>query len=483
MHRLTGGSVRFLAHRALSPCSHSVSRALHHLVPHNPFELKENELVPGIQAAEFQQRREQAVDLLPPNSILVLNASEEKYSSHDIPYDFRQDSHFLYLTGLDEPDAVAVLKKNADSTSEYILFVRPRDAHSEQWDGPRTDVELATTKFLADAAFTVDEFEGKLLSMAAPDTQICLTAPVQGRYPQRFLQASRTIAQTHQFQMADALLDSLRVIKSPAEVAKMKEAADIGVDAFCSVMASCAPGQLELALAGHFEAKCRARGAPRNSFPCVVGAGANGSVIHYLSKRSMLKPHELVLMDSGCEITGNYVSDITRTWPIDGRFTTPQATLYSLILDVQLRCLERLKLAMERKSTLTLDELHHYSVGLLGQGMKDCGIIPATVSLNSTEFNHLFRSYNPTHLSHYLGMDVHDTPRFSRSSALRPGMVVTVEPGIYLPKHDTRVPAEFRGIGIRIEDDVLVRHLQLDANALRGTAHAVDRSLKRGSRF
>ncbi|RHY18909.1 hypothetical protein DYB36_010376 [Aphanomyces astaci] len=453
MHRLTTVGLRKLTHGAALSRGLPPTRMRHYTTPHNPFVLKANELVPGIQASEFQQRREQAVKLLPANSILIV---QEKYSSHDIPYDFRQDSHFLYLTGLDEPEAVAVLKKNADATSEYILFVRPRDAHSEQWDGPRTDIHTAKSQFLADAAYTLDEFESKLLSMIAPDTQLCLTAPVQGKYPPRFLQATRSIAQTHQFQMADAHLDSLRVIKSPAEVVKIREATAIGSDAFRSVMASCAPGQLELALAGQFEAKCRARGAPRNSFPCVVGAGANGSVIHYLSKRSMLQKEELVLMDSGCEITGNYVSDITRTWPIDGRFTGPQKALYTLVLDVQLRCLERLHVAMERKTSLSLDELHHYSVGLLGQGMKDVGIIPATVGLNTPEFSRLFRMYNPTHLSHYLGMDVHDTPRFPRSSPLRPGMVVTVEPGIYLPKNDMTVPVEFRGIGIRIEDDVLI---------------------------
>ncbi|CAK4082835.1 unnamed protein product [Aphanomyces euteiches] len=454
MHRLYNASLR---HAYLRPAASAVqTRLRHQLASRNPFLVGESELVPGIEAVEVQLRRQKAVQLLPPNSLLILNAAEEKYMSHDIPYDFRQDSHFLYLTGLDEPDAVAVLKKNADESSEYILFVRPRDAHSEQWDGPRVDVHSARTRYLADAAYTLDELETHLVKLAAPETQLFLTSAIQNRYPSRFLAAAQSISQNHQFQMADSLLDQLRVIKSPAEIARMQEATSIGSDAFCSLIKGSYPGQLEVALAGHFEAECRARGAPRNSFPCVVGAGPNAAVIHYLSKRSMLRENELVLMDAGCEISGNYVSDITRTWPVNGRFTRPQEQLYSLILDVQLRCLERLRQATEQKVTLSLDELHRYSVGLLGEGMKDFGIVPNHVSLNSTEFHAIFRAYNPTHLSHYLGMDVHDTPRYSRSLPLQPGMVVTVEPGIYLPLQDTKVPAEFRGIGIRIEDDVLI---------------------------
>ncbi|KAF0687670.1 Aste57867_20654 [Aphanomyces stellatus] len=452
MHRVTRAALR---HAQSGPAPMSVPRRCMSAFK-NPFDLAENELIPGIEAAEFQRRRQRAIEQMAPNSLLILNAAEEKYMSHDIPYDFRQDSNFLYLTGLDEPEAIAVLKKNADNTSTYTLFVRPRDAHSEQWDGPRTDIHTAKSRYLADEAFTLPEFEAKLPTMLAADTKVCLTAPVQNRYPSHFLAATRPLSQTHHFQMADGLMDSLRVIKSPAEVAKMREATSIGSDAFLSLISTSRPGHLELALAGRFEAECRARGAPRNSFPCVVGAGANGAVIHYLAKRGMLREKELVLMDSGCEISGNYVSDITRTWPVDGRFTAPQARLYSLILDVQLQCIERLRVAMEARARLTLDELHHFSVGLIGQGMLDCGIVPAGVALDSPEFHRLFRTYNPTHLSHYLGMDVHDTPRFSRSSPLEPGMIVTVEPGIYLPQQDTNVPAEFRGIGIRIEDDVLI---------------------------
>ncbi|CAK4615589.1 unnamed protein product [Aphanomyces euteiches] len=429
MHRLYCAGLR---HAYLRPAASAVqTRLRHQLASRNPFLVGESELVPGIEAVEVQLRRQKAVQLLPPNSLLILNAAEEKYMSHDIPYDFRQDSHFLYLTGLDEPDAVAVLKKNADESSEYILFVRPRDAHSEQWVGPRVDVHSARTRYLADAAYTLDELETHLVKLAAPETQLFLTSAIQNRYPSRFLAAAQSISQNHQFQMADSLLDQLRVIKSPAEIARMQEATSIGSDAFCSLIKGSYPGQLEVALAGHFEAECRARGAPRNSFPCVVGAGPNAAVIHYLSKRSMLRENELVLMDAGCEINGNYVSDITRTWP-------------------------RLRQATEQKVTLSLDELHRYSVGLLGEGMKDFGIVPNHVSLNSTDFHAIFRAYNPTHLSHYLGMDVHDTPRYSRSLPLQPGMVVTVEPGIYLPLQDTKVPAEFRGIGIRIEDDVLI---------------------------
>ncbi|OQS01031.1 xaa-Pro aminopeptidase [Achlya hypogyna] len=422
----------------------------------NPFFLAPGELVPGIHAAEFQARRARAFELMATDSILILNAAEEKYSAHDIPYDFRQDSQFLYLTGLEEPDAIAVLKKDASDATSFVLFVRPRDAHSEQWDGPRVDTVSARSSYFADDAYTIDEFEGMLPKLVAPATQICITRAVQNKYSNRFLSATRPLQGTHSIQMADNLIDMLRVFKSPAEVAKMRHACDIGAGAFSHLMAQSRPGQLEISLAGTFEGFCRRQGSLRNSFPCVVGAGANGAVIHYLAKRSVVQPDELVLMDSGCEVTGNYVSDITRTWPSTGRFTQPQRDLYMLILDVQLKCLERLAQKMTQRERLTLDELHVYSVGLLVDGMQEFGILPRHLQKGSAALDQAFRKYNPTHLGHYLGMDVHDTPTYSRSHPLQPGMVITIEPGIYLPQNDESIPKEYRGIGIRIEDDVLI---------------------------
>ncbi|EQC38679.1 hypothetical protein SDRG_04375 [Saprolegnia diclina VS20] len=422
----------------------------------SPFALGVGDLVPGISASEFQARRQRAFELMPRDSILILNAAEEKYMAHDIPYDFRQDSHFLYLTGLEEPEAIAVLKKDAADATSFVMFVRPRDAHSEQWDGPRVDVPSAKASYGADDAFTLDQFEAKLPTLVSPATQICITRAVQNKYPSRFLNATRPLQATHSIQMADSLIDMLRVFKSPTEVTKMRHACNIGAGAFANLMAQSAPGQLEIGLAGTFEGYCRRQGSLRNAFPCVVGAGSNGAVIHYLAKRGILKPDELVLMDSGCEVTGNYVSDITRTWPTTGRFTPPQLDLYSLILDVQLQCLERLRLKMEQKESLSLDELHLFSVGLLVDGMQEFGILPRHLAKGSAALDMAFRKYNPTHLGHYLGMDVHDTPTYARSHPLQPGMIITIEPGIYLPQNDESIPSAYRGIGIRIEDDVLI---------------------------
>ncbi|OQS07107.1 trifunctional enzyme subunit beta, mitochondrial precursor [Thraustotheca clavata] len=440
--------------RSLAKCSIAVTRSLSSV--QNPFSLSVGELVPGIHASEFQARRARAFDLMPTDSLLILNAAEEKYSAHDIPYDFRQDSQFLYLTGLEEPEAIAILKKDGSNATSFIMFVRPRDSHSEQWDGPRVHTNSAKSSYLADEAFTIDEFESVLPKLVSASTQICITRAVQDKYSARFINATRQLQASHSFQMADNLLDMLRVIKSPVEIEKMRHACNIGSAAFQNLMSKAHPGQLEIGLAGTFEGYCRGQGSLRNAFPCVVGAGANASVIHYLAKRGVLKPDELVLMDSGCEVTGNYVSDITRTFPTTGRFTKPQHDLYSLILDVQLKCIERLSAAMQKKERLTLDELHIYSVGLLADGMQEFGILPRHLVKGTAAFEHAFRKYNPTHLGHYLGMDVHDTPTYSRSHPIVPGMIITIEPGIYLPSNDDAIPHEYRGIGIRIEDDVLI---------------------------
>ncbi|KAJ0412881.1 hypothetical protein ATCC90586_002511 [Pythium insidiosum] len=369
--------------------------------------------------------------------------------TNDIPYEFRQNSNFLYLTGLEEPDSLAVFLKTPQ-TSSFVLFVRPRDAHSEQWDGARVGVDGAKERYGADEAFQLSDMETQLGKLLGGMQQVFVLSPEQGRYPNEFLRATQ---QFHdKFFAGDVLVEQLRLIKSEHELERMRFAADIAAGGFIEMMTRTRAGMTELALAAEFEAHSKRNGALWTSFPCVVGSGANAAVIHYLSKRNVLQPSDLVLVDSGCEVPGYYVSDITRTWPVtsSAALSAAQRDLYELTLDVQKQCLTHLQQQLSTGQSITLDQLHAFASHLLTKGLRSFGILGP----NSTTRD--LHRYNPTHIGHYLGMDVHDTAHISRSVPLRPGMVITVEPGVYLPRHDASLREEFRGIGIRIEDDVIV---------------------------
>lgn len=293
-------------------------------------------------------------------------------------------------------------------------------------------------------------------------------SPDGGKYPAAFLDATRGFHD--KFFAGNFFVEQLRLIKSEYELERMRFAADVGAGGFIEMMKNTRAGMTELALASHFEASCKGNGALWNSFPNVVGSGANAAIIHYLSKRSLLQKDELVLVDSGCEVAGGYVSDITRTWPVGGTLSEAQRDLYEFTLDVQKQCLAHLHHQLAIKQPISLDQLHDFSVKLMVDGMQQFKILKSAGNgargFTNRSVLTEFQKYNPTHIGHYLGMDVHDTPHITRGAPLRPGMVITVEPGIYLPKGDQQIPKEFRGIGIRIEDDVVVGLLYMDLESL-----------------
>ncbi|TYZ63035.1 hypothetical protein PybrP1_004029 [[Pythium] brassicae (nom. inval.)] len=422
----------------------------------NPFDTAADCLLPGLHASEFQQRREKLFSVLPSNSALIVNAAETKFMTHDIPYEFCQNSNFLYLTGLEEPGAHAVLRKGKDDTCSFILFTRPRDAHSEQWDGARLGRDGAIERYHADDAYPLPELQPAMHKILSGLDQVFVMAPDGGKYAPAFLDATRSFHE--KFFGGNFFVEQLRLIKSESELERMRFAADIGAGGFIEMMKNTQPGMTELALASYFEASCKRNGALWNSFPNVVGSGANAAIIHYLSKRDLLRAGELVLVDSGCEVAGGYVSDITRTWPVGGDLSAAQRDLYEFTLDVQKRCLSHLEHQISTKQSISLDQLHDFSVKLMVDGLQQMGVLKPSSALKGLNQSILaeFHRYNPTHIGHYLGMDVHDTPHITRGAALQPGMVITVEPGIYLPKNDQNIPNEFRGIGIRIEDDVII---------------------------
>ncbi|KAE8915076.1 hypothetical protein PF005_g9355 [Phytophthora fragariae] len=421
--------------------------------PFNPFEVQPGCLQPGLPASEFQQRRAKLFATMPDNSALIANAAEVKYMTHDIPWEFHQNSNFMYLTGLEEPDAHAVLLKTQDKCS-FVLFVRPRDAHSEQWDGARIGLDGAKDRYLADDAFQLTELTPAMNKLLSGVDKVFVLKPDGGRYSSSFVEVTKDFHS--KFFAGNFLVEQLRVVKSENELDRMRFAADIGAQGFVDMMKNTRPGMSELALGSVFEGSIKQNGALWNAFPNVVGSGSNAAVIHYLAKRDLLRAHDLVLVDSGCEVAGGYASDITRTWPVGGKLSSGQTAMYEFVLDVQKKCTEHLRTKIEAKESITLNELHDYSVELMMQRMLDFGILANKGGAFSRAAIREFQKYNPTHIGHYLGMDTHDTPHVTRGAPLVPGMVVTVEPGIYLPKNDLNLPEEFRGIGIRIEDDVVI---------------------------
>jgi Xaa-Pro aminopeptidase len=406
--------------------------------------------MPRPQLAEFMRRME-------PNSVAILPAAREVTRSNDTEYRFRQDSDFYYLTGFDEPDAIAVV---APSRAErYTLFVRPRDREKETWTGRRAGIEGAKQRHGADAAFPVEEFEEKLtelldgagslyyrLGNGQPELDQTLIRQIalmrtMGR---RGVRAPQTITDP------GALLHEMRLVKTEEEVALMQRAADIASEAHREAMRAARPGAKEYEIEALIEYIFRRSGARGPAYNSIIGSGVNATILHYINNDAELKDGDLLLVDAGAEYEG-FASDITRTFPVSGRFTAPQRDIYQLVLDCQEQCIQMTSPGM------TLDEMHTRSVEILTEGMVKLGLLKGEVKKLIEEEQ--YKKFYMHRLSHYLGMDVHDVGAYQREGRPRPlesGMVLTVEPGLYISEDAEDIPDKYRGLGVRIEDDVLV---------------------------
>jgi len=400
------------------------------------------------QLAEFMRRMQ-------PHSVAIIPAARETTRSNDTHYRFRQDSDFFYLTGFEEPDAIAVIKPG--DANEYVLFVRPRDPEREIWDGRRAGVEGAKSEFGANEAFPIEEFDSKLreildgadvlyyrLGMQPDlDTRIIREISVMRGWNRKPVHPPRTIVD------AAAIIHELRVIKSPEELELMQTAADIAAEAHCEAMKKSRAGMQEYEVEALIEEIFRRRGAAGPAYTSIVGAGANATVLHYINNDGQLRDGELLLVDAGAEYKG-YASDITRTFPINGRYSKAQRDIYDLVLKAQMSCVE-----MVRPGT-THDQLKQHSIEVLTEGMVQLGLLQGEPEELIKEKQH--EKFYMHGLGHMLGIDVHDVGRYyfgKDSRALEPGVVMTVEPGIYIAPDTKDVPEKYLGIGVRIEDDVL----------------------------
>ncbi|KAJ4719318.1 Metallopeptidase M24 family protein [Melia azedarach] len=402
----------------------------------HPQLVKEGEITPGISAEEYISRRKRLLELLPKNSVAILAAAPEKMMTDVVPYPYRQDADYLYITGCQQPGGVAVLNHECGLS----MFMPETSAHDVIWKGQTAGVDAALETFKADKAYPISKIHKILPDMIGRSSRLFHNRET-GVKAYVDLEAFRRADSYDMVSNLSKFTHELRWVKSSAELKLMRESASIACQALLQTMLHSKTHPFEGLLSAKFEYECRMRGAQRMTFHPVVGGGPNAAVIHYSRNDQKINNGDLVLMDVGCELHG-YVSDLTRTWPPCGSFSSLQEELYDLILQTNKECL---KLCKPGTSLL---QIHNYSVGMLRKGLKEIGI----VNSNGTDpYNEL----NPTSIGHYLGMDVHDSSEVSYDRPLEPGVVITIEPGIYIPPSFSG-PERFRGIGIRIEDEVLI---------------------------
>ena len=405
--------------------------------------------MPRPQLAEFMRRME-------PNSVAILPSGREVTRSNDTEFRFRQDSDFYYLTGFNEPDAVAVIAPGRDE--RFTLFVRPRDPEKEVWTGRRAGVEGAKETFGADAAFPAEEFHTKLGDLLNGARNLYYRLGGQPDMDQAVISqlsrmrsmGRRGVRPPHAVIDPGTILHEMRLFKTDEEMRHMQRAADIAAEAHREAMKHARPGMREYEVEALIEYIFRRSGAGAPAYSSIVGAGANATILHYINNDAEIKPGDLLLVDAGAEYEG-YASDITRTFPVAGRFTEAQREIYELVLDCQQQCIEMVA------PGVTLEDMHKRSVEILTEGMVRLGLLQGDVQKLIEEEQ--YKKFYMHRLGHYLGMDVHDVGSYQQDGeprAVEPGIVMTVEPGIYISETAEGIPDKYRGIGVRIEDDVLV---------------------------
>ena len=394
-----------------------------------------------------------------PNSIAIIPASHEATRSYDTEFKFHQDPDFWYLTGFPEPDAIAVI--DPSSKKPFTLYVRPRDPLMETWYGRRQGVEGAEKNFGADKAHSIDKFAGDIAKLIDGHDVLYYRFSVDTALDQQILgylsnqrqRRLKTAYPPHTIKDPTIITGEMRLHKSDKEVALMQRAADIAGEAHILAMQKVRPGMNEGQVESFMEAYMRDKGASGVAYNSIIGGGDNATILHYVENNMPLKDGDLILIDAGAEYEG-YASDITRTFPVNGKYSKAQREVYDVVLDVQQQCIEY------TKTGNTVKGRHELSIELLTEGMKKLGLLKGKTKDLIKKGAYL--KYYMHGVGHYLGLDVHDAGRYftdqgaKNSRPFAPGMVLTVEPGLYIPPDDKSAPAKYRGIGIRIEDDVLV---------------------------
>lgn len=409
-----------------------------------------------IHPAEFVRRRQQLLDLMQPDSIALIPSAREVTRSRDTEFVFRQDSDFYYLSGFNEPDSWLLLSNRVEQPGS-ILFCRPKDVMAEIWQGRRMGPEMAAEQLQIEQAISIDKMEGHWLQMANGASHLYFA---QGHYD---------FADTRVFALLDALrsapkqglkapvaqidirgfIHEMRLFKSEVEIDLMSQACEISARAHKRAMGFVQHGCYEYQLEAELHHEFAMAGARQPAYGTIVGGGDNGCILHYTENASELKDGDLVLIDAGAEYFG-YAADITRTFPVSGQFSPEQKMLYQLVLDAQIAAFDLIK------PGTTLKQATERASEVITQGLIELGLLEGELEENLQ--GQTYRQFFMHGLGHWLGLDVHDVGEYKVDGQERPfeaGMVLTVEPGIYV-SHDANVEAKWKGIGIRIEDNLLI---------------------------
>lgn len=404
----------------------------------------------------YKERRDRLLEMM-DEGVAVLSTATMQARSNDTEYPFRPNSDFYYLTGFSEDNSILVLCKKADRCKS-VLFVQQKVPEMELWTGERLGVESAKKQFEVDEVYAVDSFEEQMKELMKEQTLLYFDLFSDSALYDELRSMAKTMLHTRgvtrsprTYSDITKLTQQMRLIKSEEEIALITKALSITEAAHHHAMKVCRVGMMEYQLQAEYEYTFKKEGAYSDAYTTIIAGGNSANTLHYIKNDQPLKEGELVLVDAGCEY-GFYASDITRTYPVNGRFTPEQKAIYNMVLEVQLKVIAAIKPGGSKKA------LQAYSEKLLTEGMVKFGILEGVTEELIKEKAH--KKYFPHGIGHWMGLDVHDPCPYSDDKGeellFAEGMVLTIEPGLYLPQDDVNVPEKYRGIGIRIEDNILV---------------------------
>lgn len=407
---------------------------------------------------DFKERRDRLAEEMGPHSIAIIATSSVAIRNRDADYKFRADSSFFYLTGFAEPEAVAVIEtyESLDEGYTYSLFCRERNREMEIWNGYRAGIDGAIDDYEADEAYAIDLLDEEIIEKLVNKQKLFYRIGHSSEFDVRVskwiqqadAQQRRGNESPAQVIQLDRILDEIRLFKTEQEIELMQIASNISANAHTRAMQTVHVGMMEYALEAELNYVFGQQGCVP-AYNSIVGGGANACILHYVENNQELKDGDLVLIDAACEYE-LYASDITRTFPVNGKFSPEQKALYEIVLNAQLAAIDAVQIGNSYK------EPHNVAVRILVEGLLSLGIMQGDLEqIIETE---AYRQFYMHGTGHWLGMDVHDVGAYKHAGEWRPyeaGMVVTIEPGLYIAPDDETVDAKWRGIGIRIEDDVV----------------------------
>lgn len=406
---------------------------------------------------EYKRRRKHLMQIMGDDAVAILPAALVRMRNRDAEFQYRQDSDFHYITGFDEPEAVAVLVPDREH-GEYILFCRENDKKMETWNGLRAGQDGAISKYAADDSFPIDDIDDILPGLLENKEKVYYTMGVHPDFDQQVIkwvnrlreQSRMGIHTPSEFVALDHQLHDMRLYKSAAEIKVMRKAAEISAKAHIKAMQFCKPGVYEYQLESELLHTFMHEGARFPAYSSIVGGGKNGCILHYVENSEALKNGDLVLIDAGAEMEC-YAADISRTFPVNGKYSKEQRALYEIVLAAQLAAIEQVKPGNH------WNDPHEAAIKVITQGLIDVGILKGKLETNIKK--ETYKNFYMHRTGHWLGMDVHDVGDYKVEDewrVLEAGMVLTVEPGLYISADHDEVAKKWHNIGIRIEDDVLV---------------------------